>query len=324
MQKLFQQFNTLKVLIIGDVMIDAYLWGNVDRISPEAPVPVVSVRKKENRLGGASNVALNIQALGAEPHICGIIGADKDGDIFLDLLKEQHLSDLGILKIKNRPTTVKTRVIAHNQQIVRIDDETDNELNKQDSDLLFAKICEIIENKKIDAIVFEDYDKGSITDYLIEKVISLAKEKNIITVADPKKRNFLSYKGITLFKPNLKELKEGLKIDLNPITLEVLEQAVKQLQTHINAAMVMVTLSEKGVYMESNQGKKIIPAHIRDIADVSGAGDTVIATAVVCLASGLDEFTTAAISNLAGGLVCQHVGVVPINKQELLKEIELL
>ena len=324
MQKLFQQFNNLTILIIGDVMMDSYLWGSVERISPEAPVPIISVRKKENRLGGAANVALNIQALGAKPVICAVVGTDKEGDEFIDILKENHLSTSGIIQLDSRPTTVKTRVIGHHQQMIRIDAEVDEEISQQDSERLLSAITGILDSQKIDAIVFEDYDKGVISEFLIDQVVGLANKKNIITVVDPKKRNFLKYKGVTLFKPNLKELREGLKIDVDPSKNEELELSVQSLQNQLGAKMIMVTLSEYGVYMHSREGKNIIPAHIRNIADVSGAGDTVIATTAVCLAAGCDEFATAAIANLAGGLVCESVGVVPINKDELLKEVQTL
>ena len=324
MQSLFDQFNSLTILIIGDVMIDTYIWGNVDRISPEAPVPIVSITKKESRLGGAANVALNVQALGATPLICSVIGDDLEGIEFQKLLADQNLSEEGILRIQDRPTTVKTRVIGHHQQMVRIDAETDKSISPKETSLVFEKIKHIIENKTIDAIIFEDYDKGLITQELIQRTVELATQKEIITVVDPKKRNFLHYKNVTLFKPNLKELREGLKIDIDPKLSYELEHAVDVLQKRLNAQMVMVTLSELGVYISSNQGKKIMPAHIRDIADVSGAGDTVVATATLCLAAGLDAFKTVAIANLAGGLVCEHVGVVPIEKDQLLVESEKL
>lgn len=305
-------------------MMDTYLWGKVDRISPEAPVPIVSIKKKENRLGGAANVALNIQSLGATAIICSVIGDDLDGDAFLDLLHKQDLTQAGIVRVKDRPTTVKTRVIGHNQQIVRLDAETDKNINKETTQLLLEKIQQIITEQAIHAIIFEDYDKGSITEELIWQTVTLANQKEIITVVDPKKRNFLLYQNVTLFKPNLKELKEGLKLDLDPRNPHEIEKAVDELQERLNAKMVMVTLSELGVYISSDKGKKIIPAHVRDIADVSGAGDTVIATATLCLAAGLDEFQTAAVANLAGGLVCEHVGVVPIKKDRLLQETGIL
>ena len=324
MTNIFEKFNSLNVLIIGDVMIDSYIWGKVERISPEAPVPVVRVTKKENRVGGAANVALNIQSLGACPYICAVIGEDSDGENFLSLLNAQGLSDEGLIKIKTRPTTVKTRIIAHNKQIARVDAETERNLSSSNTLLVLNKIKQIIANHRIDAIIYEDYDKGLITEELIDKTVKLAKEMGIITVVDPKKRNFHAYKGVQLFKPNLKELREGLKIDIDPSDIEQIEQAVEKLKKQLGAKTVMLTLSEHGVYVSSATGNKHILAHKRNIADVSGAGDTVIATAALCLAAGLNEFKTAEIANLAGGLVCEHVGVVPIDKARLLREVEEL
>ena len=324
MTNIFEKFNSLNVLIIGDVMIDSYIWGKVERISPEAPVPVVRVTKKENRLGGAANVALNIQALGACPYICAVIGDDSDGENFLSLLKAQGLSEEGLIKIKTRPTTIKTRIIAHNKQIARVDAETERNLSSSNTLLVLNKIKQIIADHRIDAIIFEDYDKGLITEELIDKTVKLSKEIGIITVVDPKKRNFHAYKGVQLFKPNLKELKEGLKIEVDPLNIEQVEQAVNRLKKQLGAKTVMLTLSEHGVYVSSENGNKHILAHKRTIADVSGAGDTVIATAALCLAAGLNDFKTAEIANLAGGLVCEHVGVVPIDKARLLREIQEL
>lgn len=324
MRQFFQKFSDLNILIIGDVMMDTYLWGKVERISPEAPVPVVSITKKENRLGGAANVALNVQSLGASPLICSVIGDDAEGKEFLNLLRDQKLSTDGIVTIPDRPTTVKTRVIGHNQQIVRVDAETDTQISLEYRLQIFEKIKKIIEDQKIDAIIFEDYDKGLLSEELINITVELANRKNILTVADPKKRNFLCYKNVSLFKPNLKELKEGLKVDIEPNNINEINDAVKLLQNLIQADFVMVTLSELGVYISSKNGYKVLPAHIRNIADVSGAGDTVIATATLCLAAGLDEFKTAVIANLAGGLVCEQVGVMPISYDLLLSETENL
>jgi rfaE bifunctional protein kinase chain/domain len=267
-------------------------------------------------------VALNIQSLGACPYICAVIGDDSDGDNFLSLLKAQRLSNEGIIKIKTRPTTVKTRIIAHNQQIARVDAETERNLSSSNTQLVLNKIKQIIADHRIDAIIFEDYDKGLITEELIDKTVKLAKEIGIITVVDPKKRNFHAYKEVQLFKPNLKELREGLKIDIDPLNIDQIEQAVERLKKQLGAKTVMLTLSENGVYVSSVSGNKHIPAHKRDIADVSGAGDTVIATTALCLAAGLNEFETAEIANLAGGLVCEHVGVVPIDKARLLREVD--
>lgn len=320
MSNIFDRFNSLNVLIIGDVMMDSYIWGKVDRISPEAPVPVVRVTKKENRLGGAANVALNVQSLGAKPIICAIIGDDAEGKEFLELMHNQKLSDQGILTIKDRPTTVKTRIIANSQQIVRVDDETVKNISSSSNSLILKKIRQIISEEKIDAIIFEDYDKGLITQDLISSTVILANTKGIITAVDPKKRNFNAYRNVSLFKPNLKELKEGLKTDIDPANKEHIILAVKKIQKKLSAKSVMLTLSENGVFISSDKGQRFIPAHKRDIADVSGAGDTVIATAALCLAAGLDEFQTAEIANLAGGLVCEYVGVVPIEKASLLEE----
>jgi rfaE bifunctional protein kinase chain/domain len=320
MTEIFRKFDNLNILIIGDVMMDSYLWGAVERISPEAPVPVVSVRKRENRLGGAANVALNVQSLGAKPIICSVIGNDAEGITFLQLLKEHNLSSQGMITVKERPTTVKTRVIGQNQQMLRIDEETDALLDHDQTKLLLSKIKDILASTEIHAIIFEDYDKGVIGEYLISKVVAEAKARQIITVVDPKKRNFLSYSGVSLFKPNLKELREGLKVEIDMRKSSDLEFAVNEIKNHLQADYIMVTLSERGVFMQSDEHKQMIPAHIRKIADVSGAGDTVIATAAVCMASGLDVFKTAAIANLAGGLVCEHVGVVSINREQLLQE----
>ncbi|WP_276361143.1 bifunctional ADP-heptose synthase [Daejeonella sp. H1SJ63] len=324
MKEIFEKFNSLNVMIIGDVMMDSYIWGKADRISPEAPVPVVRVTKKENRLGGAANVALNVQSLGANPFICAVIGDDPEGNEFLSLLNTQKLSTEGILRINARPTTVKTRIIAHNQQIVRVDAETEANISEESTRSIIKKINTLIDSQNISAIIFEDYDKGLINKNLINNVVELAEKKNIITVVDPKKRNFLDYKGVNLFKPNLKELKEGLKIEVDPAKSGEVEDAVNKLRTQLGANAVMLTLSEHGVFISSDEGKKHFPAHKRDIADVSGAGDTVIATTALCLAAGLDVFKTAEIANLAGGLVCEHVGVVPIDKSRLLEESEKL
>lgn len=319
-QEVFKSFNQLKILIIGDVMIDSYLWGKVDRISPEAPVPIVAVNKKENRLGGAANVAINIQALGATPILCSVIGNDDNAKLFLKLLKEQNLSEHGIIHSEHRVTTVKTRVIGHNHQMLRVDEEIDTNVNENETTLLANRIKALLDEERIDAIIFEDYDKGVITQTLIESITTAANGKNIPTTVDPKKRNFLHYKNITLFKPNLKELKEGLKIDFDPNDLIALEEAVQRLKTQQNMGMAMVTLSELGVYIQTENSKALIPAHIRNIADVSGAGDTVISVATLCLALGLEPEQIATLANLAGGLVCEKTGVVPIDKQQLLEE----
>lgn len=318
--ELFNRFNDLNVLIIGDVMIDSYYWGSVNRISPEAPVPVVAVNKKEYRLGGAANVALNIQGLGGTPHLCSVIGNEIDADILSSLLEKQNMSGDGIIRSNERITTVKTRVIGNNHQMIRVDSETDKNIDSTLTEKLFSKISEILDAKKIDVVIFEDYDKGVITPALIEKVVNLAKQKNIPTTVDPKKRNFLDYKNVTLFKPNLKELCEGLKIDIERNNISEVEKGIDELEKILHSKISFITLSENGVFIKDNQSKHHIKAHIRDIADVSGAGDTVISVASMILACEQPLEVIAELSNLAGGLVCEKVGVVPIQKEDLLKE----
>lgn len=323
-QQLFDSFNNLNILIIGDVMLDAYLWGKVERISPEAPVPIVNVNKKESRLGGAANVALNIKALGAKPIVCSIIGDDIEGSELINLFNVEHITSDYIIKINNRKTTVKTRVIAQNQQVLRIDAETETEISKNESDSVLDKFSQILDNNQIDAIIFQDYDKGLITPYLIDEVSKSAKAKNIPIIVDPKKRNFLAYHKVDVFKPNLKELKEGLKVNFDAKNPDELKKNVQLLRNKIEAKGILLTLSELGVYAMDNEKDSLTPAHIRSIADVSGAGDTVISVVAVCIASGLSIFEAAKLGNLAGGLVCEEVGVVPINKALLLKEASLV
>lgn len=317
---LFKGFNNLNVLIIGDVMIDAYYYGDVNRISPEAPVPIVSVNKKDNRLGGAANVALNIKALGANPILCSVIGQDSASDKFNELLKAEQLNSKGIIKSSERITTVKTRVIGNKHQVIRVDSEVDTPLSDSENKELTKAINSIIEKQKIDVVIFQDYDKGVITANLIDDITSVCNSKNIPIAVDPKKRNFTHYKNATLFKPNLKELKEGLNIDINPGNSKEVEAAIDQLNTSQNNKINFITLSEYGVFIKDNISKNQILAHVRSIADVSGAGDTVISVASLCLALNQPISMIAEIANLAGGLVCESVGVIPIDKDQLLSE----
>jgi rfaE bifunctional protein kinase chain/domain len=313
LNRIFESFNDLRVLIIGDVMIDSYMWGHVNRISPEAPVPIVAVNKKENRLGGAANVALNVQALGATPILCSVIGVDTYGQVFLDLLKQQKLTQKGILKSRDRITTIKTRIIGSNHQMLRVDEE-------DETSQLLILISHLVKHEKIDVIIFEDYDKGLITPTLIQEVVKLSRSQGIPTVVDPKKKNFNNYKGVTLFKPNLKELKEGLKADFDPDNTKELDRVVENFRERQKIESVLVTLSEKGIYVQGGKARSIIPAHIRNIADVSGAGDTVVSVAALCRAINMPSKLIATLANLAGGLVCERVGVVPIDKEQLREE----
>ena len=320
LSRIFTGFNNKNILIIGDVMVDAYLWGHVERISPEAPVPIVSVEQRENRLGGAANVGLNIRSLGANAILCSVIGNDVKGNEFLGLLDKENLPKDGIIQSSKRITTTKFRVIGNNTQMLRVDEEITIGLETDDQQLLLNRITGILNTNTIDALIFQDYDKGTINEQLISSVVKQAKSKHIPVIVDPKKKNFLAYKNVTLFKPNLKEIKEGLNIRFDANNREELKAAVSRLQDVLNAEIVLTTLSESGVFIQWASGSASIPAHYRTIIDVSGAGDTVISVAALCLAMEMEATDLAALANLAGGIVCEEVGVVPVNKTKLQDE----
>lgn len=307
-------------MVIGDVMVDAYLWGKVDRISPEAPVPIVAVHQRESRLGGAANVAINLRAMGASPLLCSVIGSDRQGEELLELMRELSMDTAGMLQMEGRVTTVKTRVIGNNHQLLRVDDEITEDIDTKTENLLGNRIESLLDERRPAVVIFEDYDKGVLTAELISRIVAACKKRGIPTAVDPKKKNFLSYKGVTLFKPNLAELKAGLKIDIDKTNAEKLQQATAAFQQSQNIDTLMVTLSEAGVFYSKDGQAGILPAHIRNISDVSGAGDTVISVASLCLALGLRPRTMAALANLAGGLVCEKVGVVPVDKIQLQEE----
>ena len=317
----FARCSQFNILVVGDVMIDAYMWGKVDRISPEAPVPIISIKSHEERLGGAANVGLNVKAMGANPVMCAVIGDDEKGELFCRLLKQNGLTADGIIKSDQRKTTVKTRVISSNQHLLRIDDEQTTPLTEQLEQQFISHIDTLFAANKFDAVIFEDYDKGNITPAIIEHVVAQAQKRNIPTLVDPKKRTFANYKGVTLFKPNFKEICEGLKITLAKGDFDALNAAAQQLRKMLGAGHVMVTLSELGVFITEGNGYSRTPAEVRDIADVSGAGDTVISVASCCMAAGLPPVLTAQIANIAGGLVCEKVGVVPVDKDALLADV---
>jgi len=314
----FEKFNDLKALVIGDLMVDSYLFGKVDRISPEAPVPVVLLDKRDYRLGGAANVALNLRALGAQVSIASVVGQDEMGDKLGELLRADGIATEGLVQSNERKTTVKHRIIGNNHQMLRVDDEDLHDLSERERSALIAWIKNEI--SKYDVLVFEDYDKGVLAEQLIQSIIEIAKSAGIPTVVDPKKNNFLSYSGATLFKPNLKEIREGLNLDTALKTDEEVKQAVIRLQGLLNTEMIMVTLSERGVLISDRKNWEHLPAHLRNISDVSGAGDTVVSVAALCLALGASIRDIAFLANLAGGLVCEKVGVVPIEKTKLLEE----
>ncbi|MGA0555794.1 bifunctional heptose 7-phosphate kinase/heptose 1-phosphate adenyltransferase [Larkinella sp. VNQ87] len=318
LEKIFEAFNTLRVLIIGDVMLDSYVWGRVDRISPEAPVPVVTVQRRELRLGGAGNVILNVQSLGAEAIVCSVIGTDEPGDRLVGQLTERGLNCDGLIRSDARITTIKERIMAGSQQVVRVDTETDKAITVTERNLLIEKAKQLIPSCQV--VIFQDYDKGVLSPEAIAVITEFANQQGVPTVVDPKKRNFLAYHHTTLFKPNLKELKEGLKIDFDVTKPDELQSAIDELKNRLHIRGALITLSERGVLIDFQGETHRFPAHIRQISDVSGAGDTVISVAACCVALGLSPRLIAGLSNLAGGLVCESLGVVPIDKQRLKVE----
>ena len=316
--ELINGFSRLKVLIIGDLMIDSYTWGRVSRISPEAPVPVVNVIRRESRLGGAGNVVLNIASLGATAVICSVIGDDAPGRELQKIILDANLSTDGLIVEPGRMTTVKERIIAGSQQVVRVDSETENSISLSSQQALLAHIKDSMSD--VDVIIFEDYDKGVLSAELIQSVISMAKENNIPTVVDPKRKNFFAYQGATLFKPNLHELRDGLGLMPTDFDADHLAETVRKFKVSQEFSGVFVTLSERGVYIDFENDQHLIPAHIRQISDVSGAGDTVISIAACVLALGGSTEQIASLANLGGGLVCESLGFVPINLALLRKE----
>jgi len=323
-EKLFKDFTNLRVAVIGDVMLDTYLWGKVERISPEAPVPVVAIEKKEQRIGGAGNVSLNTVSLGAETTLFSVVGDDADAEILSGLLQNEHVDTKYIIKSRERITTNKMRIISRNQQMLRLDTELTDNISEDDEEMLFKNFTSFVKRYQPALVIFEDYNKGVLTENLIQKLIAFCKENNIVTTVDPKRKNFFTYKGVDIFKPNLKEVKDGLNMLIDEVNEETLKKIHYELNKLLQHRISLITLSEKGVYIQKGNYSRIIPTHMRNIADVSGAGDTVIAVASLVYAATKDITMAATIANLAGGIVCEEVGTVAINKKKLFDECEML
>ena len=323
-KKLFDSFAALKVGVIGDVMLDTYMWGRVDRISPEAPVPVVSLNKKEYRIGGAGNVALNCQSLGAQVSVLSVTGDDTEGLLLEELFGGSNIDTTYLIKSTDRITTSKTRIISRNQQMLRLDEEITDDLNNRDEKDLLEKVQLYISTVDPDIIIFEDYNKGVLTEKIIIEVIGLCRQAGVITAVDPKRKNFFSYKQADIFKPNLKEVKEGLNLVVDKITQPVLRNIHTGLENILHHKISFITLSEQGVFYQEAERVNLIPSHLRNIADVSGAGDTVIAVASMVYAATKNVHLMAEVANIAGGLVCEEVGTMAINKEKLLHECEIL
>ena len=319
--EILQKLEHQAVLIVGDVMLDRYLTGSVQRISPEAPVPVVLHNNTENRLGGAANVALNVLALGGVPLLCSVVGQDADGAALQQLLPQQGISGEGLVLSGSRCTTVKTRVLGNNQQMLRIDSEDVHDLDTAEEALFLAKIRLLLDAHDIRVVILQDYNKGVLTPRVIAAVIREAQQRGIPTTVDPKKANFFAYEGVTLFKPNLKEIRDSAPFSV-VAEPESLRRAVDFLRSKLQNPLTMITLSERGLYLDAEGQGQLYPTVARNVADVSGAGDTVISIAALGLAAGLDWPTIALLSNLAGGQVCEFAGVVPVRRPILLQELE--
>lgn len=323
-ESLFDSFRDIKVVVVGDVMLDTYWWGKVERISPEAPVPVVAIDHKEYRLGGAGNVALNLIGLDAEVHVLTVTGDDEDGLLLRKMMLEKKMSVKAMHQSKKRITTNKIRIISRNQQMMRLDKEISSDLDKDTEKEFLTLVKKYLKAVQPQLLIFEDYNKGILTEKIIYEVINICKKNNIITAVDPKRKNFFAYKGVDIFKPNLKEVYDAF----NMIDVQVDERNLQKIHTllfnRLQHQISYITLGDKGAFYQSKKSWEIFPAHVRNVADVSGAGDTVIAVAALVYAATRDKNLMAEIGNIAGGLVCEQVGTVAINKEKLIAECKKL
>ena len=323
-ESLFSKISDIRLAVIGDAMLDSYMWGQVERISPEAPVPVVTLSKKENRLGGAGNVALNAAALGSQVYLLSVLGEDESAGEMIEMLKENRINVDYLMQNDQRITTTKTRIISRNQHILRLDHEIADDLSLDLDEKFINHVAQFIDQVQPHVLIFEDYNKGVLTENVIKEIIALCKSKGIILAVDPKKKNFFAYQGVDIFKPNLKEVREALLIHSDEVNLSAMETIHAFLKEKLNHDISFITLSEKGVFFQDENTSALIPTYVRKIADVSGAGDTVIAVASLVFAITKDPRLMAQMANLAGGLVCEEVGTVSINKERLLKECAVL
>lgn len=315
----FKQIHKLKVFVVGDVMLDQYWNGKIDRISPEAPVPVVQILTKESRLGGAANVALNCREMGAEVFLISVCGKDSEGRFLKELCAQHEIGTEYLIQL-NRPTTTKTRILAKNQQVLRVDEEVTSDLNTSEQHHFIDTCMRAIQIEAPDVLIFEDYNKGLLDENTIHKIIGHCQTVGVLTAVDPKYKNFFAYSNCNIFKPNLKEVREALNNLVIP-EIESLKCTHQQLVKKLEHQITLITLSEKGVFVHDQKDvSAIVPAFPRKIADVSGAGDTVISVMSLFYAVSSDSLFSALVANLAGGLVCEEVGVVPINKKALRKE----
>ncbi len=319
--EVLQNLSSKAILIVGDVMIDEYIWGGVDRISPEAPVPVVSVKQTESRLGGAANVAKNIKGLGVEPIVCSVIGTDSAGEKLKEIFLKRGIESKYLIESKQRKTTIKTRVLSGNHQILRIDSEDSADILEQEKTLLLNSVQQIIKEQNVGAIILQDYNKGVLNLDTISQIISLANSLSIPILVDPKKQNFFEYKNVAMFKPNFKEFTEGIGVNCEKQDVEKIHSLAKDFMRKQSVDCMMITLSEHGIFIADQTEYVYLPTQVRKVSDVSGAGDTVISVATICYMANLSLSEIARISNIAAGIVCEIPGVVSIQKEQLLQKI---
>ncbi len=312
--KIISRLSGARVLVVGDIMLDRFIWGTVSRISPEAPVPVVWAQSESFMPGGASNVANNIRSLGTDVYICGMIGDDEAGRILVSELLKKGISSEGIVLDKNRPTIHKTRIIAHHQQVVRIDKESDNVVDRHIAETAISYVKSKI--RDIDAIIIEDYGKGFITPFLIRQLILIAKKHKKIITVDPKEDHFKAYKGVAAITPNRIEAEKASGIKIRDS--KTLETAGTKLLNMLQSDAVLITLGEGGMALfERNRHYLHIPTVAQEVYDVSGAGDTVIGVFTLALASGADMAEAAYMANAAAGAVVGKLGIGVCNISEL-------
>lgn len=308
------------ILVVGDLMLDRYLWGSVDRISPEAPVPILKLQSSHNRMGGAANVAFNLAKLGCKSSLMGIVGQDSNGENLLQLIGEAGIDGTSISRISDIPTTTKTRVIAGNQHILRVDDEEILHLSEADAEAFAIDVTDFMRNAEPDAIILQDYNKGVLTPHVISTILKAAQLQSIPVAVDPKFDNFFAYKGVALFKPNLKELSAQFPFQILPTT-ESLDRASKELRQTLEHEVSCITLSEHGLYVDDGNTSGVHPTTSLEVVDVCGAGDAVISVLTLGYLSGLTPEQLAFAANVAGGAVCEHVGVAPITIEVLKNEL---
>ena len=307
-----------KVVVVGDILMDEYVWGDVSRISPEAPVPVVEVKQETKMLGGAANVVNNIASLGGTPILCGVIGDDQTGREIVDTMMQQGLRTDGIIREPGRPTSIKTRVVAHNQQVVRFDREE----RKRLEDESIKRILDFVRQMKggYEAIIVTDYGKGVISAELMEGLRKLLSDSKTLIAVDPKTGNFEFYQGVDVITPNHHEAAAFCRMEI--VDEESLVQAGRHMLNELNCRSVLITQGKDGMTLFERNGEiSHIPTVARKVFDVTGAGDTVISALCLGLASGMDLKSAAIIANFAAGIVVGEVGTSTVGAEDLKKAI---